>query len=611
MFKKILCISVFFIGIAFFGVNQASAGCCCNPRFCATWLQKGVQANLSYEFPGAEGEEVEIGVFGADTDGNLTCGELTGTLYCTPANGDGNGNGELAVLTSNSESNPQPCPTAAQVLVIDRDSIGKGSYFSMEGESYTFSMEDVNYKEKNKGQRNQLPFFKNNSLKRIVLPTGRGADKGWFALTEIPETWADAGPTDDGLRNFVGQKNSEGEIVVGEGLGIGNPPQKYLNKVAGVTPLKGAKLQDLVGQKICAVVHHNEIKVKYIKGEPLYGDLKGNYLGRVAFQVISVTENKCASSSLPQVEIEILDADSVCANVLYAGSPEDPGEVCVAEPEVTVPISSPSLGATGTFESGDCNDEGCTKSLIAQISPEDGQAACVAQFGQDYKFVDFIPDRFIGKASSTTTEEVYDYCVAPLDGGNIFNCEPYEGPVTCACPNTYPTTGVLNWSDFLLNSGYFNPESATGVEAVCESRTTISGAWRVTPFFMEAGNSLEVQRTNSEIITIYETEDCSNWGRLSEAIDFDLGENLVFKDGLLEVSLDPFPTTASGNCGEGVGPIRMCELLEDSNELGYLAHPITIPAGARLIFFNDSGNDCDHDDIGVVAIPVTTPPVVE
>ncbi len=44
----------------------------------------------------------------------------------------------------------------------------------------------------------------------ISLYTGQVGDEGWFALENIPQAWDDAGPTGDGLRNF---------LVAGPGLG--------------------------------------------------------------------------------------------------------------------------------------------------------------------------------------------------------------------------------------------------------------------------------------------------------------------------------------------------------------------------------------------------------
>ncbi len=44
MFKKFLLISLVCIGVVAFAVSQASAGCCCNPRFCAIWLKGSVES---------------------------------------------------------------------------------------------------------------------------------------------------------------------------------------------------------------------------------------------------------------------------------------------------------------------------------------------------------------------------------------------------------------------------------------------------------------------------------------------------------------------------------------------------------------------------------------
>ena len=45
------------------------------------------------------------------------------------------------------------------------------------------------------------------------LMTGEVGDEGWFALKTIPSSWAAAGPTGDGLANY---------ILAGPGLGTGD-----------------------------------------------------------------------------------------------------------------------------------------------------------------------------------------------------------------------------------------------------------------------------------------------------------------------------------------------------------------------------------------------------
>jgi hypothetical protein len=142
----------------------------------------------------------------------------------------------------------------------------------------------------------------------ITLWTGTVGDEGWFAVETIPQNWATAGPTADGLRNFVGP-------VVGPGLGGGkNNRETHLDKIPNVTPLRATGLKMLEGSCICAVVYDSDISINY---DPLNGSLKGANLGIVAFEVLDVTQLTGQSSgSLPKVEIRILDADQVCAGPL-------------------------------------------------------------------------------------------------------------------------------------------------------------------------------------------------------------------------------------------------------------------------------------------------------
>lgn len=131
--------------------------------------------------------------------------------------------------------------------------------------------------------------------------TGKAGDEGWFALTVVPEEWNGAGRTDDGFRNYVGVTQPDGKIKVGKGLGRGKKkPQKLLKKVPGVTPLRAAGLESLVGQQVCAVVQDKDVKVHYY---PLKGNLKGKSLGRVAFTVLSVSPS---ASALPAGDLPIV-----------------------------------------------------------------------------------------------------------------------------------------------------------------------------------------------------------------------------------------------------------------------------------------------------------------
>ena len=85
---------------------------------------------------------------------------------------------------------------------------------------------------------------------------------------------------------------------------------------------------------MCAVVYDSDISINY---DPLDGSLKGANLGTVAFEVVSVTElTGFSSSSLPRVDIKILDAEEVCEEELelFTDAPEP---VSSSEPFDVVP----------------------------------------------------------------------------------------------------------------------------------------------------------------------------------------------------------------------------------------------------------------------------------
>ena len=195
----------------------------------------------------------------------------------------------------------------ATVLVIDDESIAIGA------EPNSFSKRDVNGHKADIGLRAELPFFARNVGSGITLYTGEVGDEGWFALTTIPGSWDAAGPTGDGLRNY---------IEAGPGLGSGADREALLDQIPGVTPLRATGLKLLEGQAVCAVVYNGDVSVNY---DPLTGSLKGENLGIVAFEVQSVTQlTGFTASSLPKVQIKILNADAVCERVLtlFEDAPE-------------------------------------------------------------------------------------------------------------------------------------------------------------------------------------------------------------------------------------------------------------------------------------------------
>jgi len=213
-------------------------------------------------------------------------------------------------------------------LVIDEDSIDSGNPPNF------FSDVDVNDDIADIGVRAQLPFFAANVGETITLHTGEVGDEGWFALKTIPTEWDGAGD-DDGLLNYLNAV---------PGLGSGDNPEDLLDKIPDVTPLRATGLSLLVDEIVCAVVYDSDVSINY---DPLDGSLKGDNLGIVAFKVISVSQLfGFSSSSLPEVEIEILDAEDVCDEELELFT-DAPVPISSSEPfDVEVVPSNGGLLAT-------------------------------------------------------------------------------------------------------------------------------------------------------------------------------------------------------------------------------------------------------------------------
>jgi len=244
-------------------------------------------------------------------------------------------------------------PTEAIFLLIDEDSIDNGGpYFvgGTGGTEFEFIDTDVNDNKADLGLRAELPFFAAppaNIGNTITLLTGEMGDEAWFAPNEIPDTWASTGPTPDGIRNFVGLPPGGVGLPpggVGAGLGTGSDPEALLDKIPDVRPLRAEGLNQLIGQAVCAVVYDSDISINY---EPLNGSLKGANYGIVAFVVISVTAVAglldFSDSSLPEVEIVILDAEEVCDSDLMlfvAPVPMTSSEEIDVLPDGVVPDAS-------------------------------------------------------------------------------------------------------------------------------------------------------------------------------------------------------------------------------------------------------------------------------
>jgi hypothetical protein len=187
----------------------------------------------------------------------------------------------------------------AVFILIDDESIDNGN------EPNDFSEVDVNDQLADIGLRKPLKFFQDNVGKTIELYTGQVGDESWHAIRTIPNAWKNAGPTDDGLKNY---------LTPGPGLGAAIPDDDreiLLDKIPDVTPLRATGLSMLKGNTVYAVVYDSDISINY---SPLNGNLMGSNLGTVAFDVLEVRERKDGStSSLPVVTIKIRDAVEVSA----------------------------------------------------------------------------------------------------------------------------------------------------------------------------------------------------------------------------------------------------------------------------------------------------------
>jgi uncharacterized repeat protein (TIGR01451 family) len=242
--------------------------------------------------------------------------------------------GELAVEYNFCENRPPPgeCPDFPCVfLVIDEDCIDNTSpgYYlppnTGQGiKGRTFKASHVNDDLAAVGLRTPLRYFNTptNFGRRIILRSGQVGDEGLFAVKEWPDTWVTTGPTSDGLRNYTGLPCDPFPHDVGLGLGRGNDPEIYLDKIPRVTPLRATGLAQLVGFTVCAVVYDSDISINY---SPLNGNLHGANLGVVAFKVIEVKQAVgFSSSTLPLITVEIVDPCAAMAGprALFLDAPE-------------------------------------------------------------------------------------------------------------------------------------------------------------------------------------------------------------------------------------------------------------------------------------------------
>jgi hypothetical protein len=200
-------------------------------------------------------------------------------------------------------------PVYPVFLLLDDDAIDNGGpYFDSDGSVRYFSTADVNDDIADDFQRYELRYFAYHKAvgKIIHLVSGEVGDEGWFALKRVPYGWHSDWKL--GLKRYLWEP-----FTLHDG---------YLDEVPFVTPLRGRGLAALKGKTVCALVYDSDISVNY---DPLYGNLQGDTLGLVAFDVLDAERlYGYSSGSLPKVKIRIRDAMSVCRGELslFRDAPE-------------------------------------------------------------------------------------------------------------------------------------------------------------------------------------------------------------------------------------------------------------------------------------------------
>jgi len=126
--------------------------------------------------------------------------------------------------------------------------------------------------------------------------------------------------------------SSGGPLIPGEGLGVGNDPEIYLDKIENVKPIRFTGLLGLLDMTLCAVVYDSDISVNYLDPGVEDANLQGATRGIVAFTVLQiipfgteVTEDFEQGHDDPQeiakVLIRIEDAKAVCQTELILYNP--------------------------------------------------------------------------------------------------------------------------------------------------------------------------------------------------------------------------------------------------------------------------------------------------
>jgi hypothetical protein len=233
---------------------------------------------------------------------NLAAGLLClAALGCLDTNPNTSSSPIQSARVSSAPSGRPDCIDQTLLVVLDRDALSPGHN--------RFSDADLSCSRKGVGNRATLDWFARNIGQELTLSAGEVGNEGWFAFSSVRIAWKSAGPDhEDGLRNYMDA-----------GQGLGSPDksgkkESLLDKVPGLVPLRATGLARLEGRSVCALVLDGDVRMSY--GPPT-GDLRGPYLGKAAFMVLSVDDKaRRSGGELPQVRIRVLDAEAVCADPL-------------------------------------------------------------------------------------------------------------------------------------------------------------------------------------------------------------------------------------------------------------------------------------------------------
>jgi len=232
-----------------------------------------------------------------------------------------------------------PPPAGAVLLIIDEDGIDNGLHLNRTGGNITpagpsfWTENEVNDDLAAYGFRDVLRYFadSNNFGRTITVRTGQTGDEGWFAPNCIPAKWiASNSPSD--LTCLTGAARGSGInnlVFSGKTPFVGAPtswniPQSRLDKIPAVMPLRARGLVSLEGKDVCALVYDSDISINYNSSRTPFtdGNLQGATLGIAAFRVNVVrTLNRFSSSTLPEVQITVLNAADTCKNFQLFNAP--------------------------------------------------------------------------------------------------------------------------------------------------------------------------------------------------------------------------------------------------------------------------------------------------